>query len=148
MRKAKDKAHLVFWILGIFLIAFQVLLTIVRPDSTLDINIYDTYYVMAYTHLFHVLGVWSILCGFGYWVLKLRRIEIIGWMFLLHLIFTVLFPLSFATSHIDINPTMDNYKLIQYFESLWFFGMILFVIGQILYFLNILSSAIRKLKSR
>ncbi|WP_422349197.1 hypothetical protein [Flagellimonas sp.] len=148
MNSIKEKAHLVFWILGILLIALQVLFTVVYPQAILDLNIHDTYIIIACAHLFNVLGTWFILCGVGYWILKLRMIEIFGWMFWLHLIFTVLFPLSFATTNMDIKPTMENFRMIQYIESLWFFGLILFVVGQGLYFLNIFISTLKRVKSR
>jgi len=148
LKSVKEKAHLIFWILGILLIALQVLFTMVYPEAILDINIHDTYIIIAYAHLFNVLGTWFILCGVGYWILKLRRIGIFGWMFWLHLIFTVLFPLSFATTNMDIKPTMENFRMIQYIESLWFFGLILFVVGQGLYFLNIFISTLKRVKSR
>lgn len=148
MKRIKEKAHLVFWTLGIVLIGFQVFFTLVYPNSTLDINIHDTYLVIAHAHLFNVLGTWFILCGLGYWILKLRGIKTIGWMFWLHLVFTILFPISLGAMDIDVKPGIENYQLYQILQSLWFFGLILFVLGQIIYFLNILISTLKKVKSR
>ncbi len=148
MKRIRDKAHIVFWTLGIVLFAFQIYFTQVYPNSTFDINVHDTYYVVAHAHIFNVLGTWIILCGMGYWILKLCRVRILALMFWLHLILTILFTISLWVMDIEIKPGIENLELYKIMQSLWFFGLILFGLGQISYFLNILISTLRRVASK
>ncbi|MCL6267612.1 hypothetical protein [Flagellimonas myxillae] len=147
-KQLHQKAHLIFWSFGIILIALQVLFTVVYPDSILDINVHDTYLVIAYAHLYNVLGTWFILCGLGYWILKLKGIPIIKWMFWLHLVFTLLFPLSFGLNWYESHSNPNTYQWTMWVSTVSFFGLVLFVLVQVFYFLNILISTLRKIKSR
>lgn len=143
----KQKGHIIFWAIGIILIGLQLYFTLASPDSSLTLNVYDTYFVIASAHFFNVIGTWFILCGIGYWVLKLRNINAIRWMFWLHLILSVMVLMGAGASSIEVAPGLENMNMAIALEVFGFFSLVFFILAQLIYFLNVLISTLRKVKS-
>ncbi|QCW98659.1 hypothetical protein FGM00_00425 [Aggregatimonas sangjinii] len=120
--------------------------------STLDINIHDTYYVFSQHHLLNFTAIWIGLCAFGYWVLFKKGIRTIYGLTIAHLLFSILaivgliFDLGFISP--DDTPNRD-YQNTVYPKGMDFLVYILlFSIGQLLYFINITASTIRRERIR
>lgn len=68
------KVYHLFW----FVAVIRLLIGLFNPDGTIDINVHDTYFVIANIHVAIVLFLFYFLNGFGYWsaqkVLK-KRLE-------------------------------------------------------------------------
>lgn len=51
-----------------------MLIGILSGDAVLDINVHDTYYVIAYLHLAILISIFFGIIGIGYWImLKVDR---------------------------------------------------------------------------
>lgn len=130
----KNRPYLIFG--GICLLLFLAFLYYFTFDleSTIAINVYDTYYVIACAHLFFVTSIWFSICSFGYWIFHRFKIPLIYWMTLLHLLFSVFLGVMV----INTKP-LENDALIMFWISLLIFGL-----GQITYLLNMILSIIFK----
>jgi len=65
MKRLIEKPHL------IFLLAIPVIMLIgtLSGDAVLDINVHDTYYVIAYLHLAILISILFGIIGIGYWIM-------------------------------------------------------------------------------
>lgn len=117
-------------------------------DSTLDINIHDTYYVFSQHHLLNFTAIWIGLCAFGYWVLFKKGIRTIHGLTIAHLLCSVLaiVGLIFDVGFISLEDTPNRYYQNTVYpeaaDSL--VHILLFPIVQVLYFINITASTIRR----
>ena len=66
MNKLIEKPHL------IFLLAIPIIMLIgfLSEGAVLDINVQDTYYVIAYIHLTTLISIVFGIIGLGYWIMK------------------------------------------------------------------------------
>ena len=86
MKKITQAPHFMFWIL----IPIILLIGLLKPDKTLDINIHDTYIIIALLHLAVLISIIFGILGLGYWVvIKLNR-RLVNWFTIIHLIITVI----------------------------------------------------------
>ena len=81
MNLKKIKVYHLFWIVA----AIILLIGIVIPDETLDINIHSTYFVISYRDASFVLFVFYFLSGFGYWLIqKVLKKKLEKWLTITH----------------------------------------------------------------
>ena len=65
MNKLIEKPHLIF----LLSIPIIMLIGILSEDAVLDINVHDTYYVIAYLHLAILISILFGIFGIGYWIM-------------------------------------------------------------------------------
>lgn len=61
------------------------------PESTLDINIHDTYYVILYKHLYILLAVLYLVIGLPYLLPVLLKKKLLAWLTHIHVWGSILF---------------------------------------------------------
>ena len=66
----------------IFLIAIPIimLIGILSGDAILDINVHDTYYVIAYLHLAIMISILFGIIGIGYWIMQKAGRKLSKWL--------------------------------------------------------------------
>lgn len=70
MNLLSKKPHLIF----LLSIPIIILIGFMSEDAVLDINVHDTYYVIAYFHLTILISILFGIIGIGYWImLKVDR---------------------------------------------------------------------------
>ena len=80
------KVYHLFW----FVATISLLIGIFNPDQTLDINIHDTYFVIASLHMAIVLFVFYFINGLAYWsVQKILRKPLLRYLTLIHSIIVI-----------------------------------------------------------
>ena len=133
-----NSIHWLFWILSV--LVFIPFLKFRSTDSTMDINIYDTYLVI---HHYHVGVIFLFLLGgigFVYWILKLLNRKRILWLGMTHFLLTflsvVLFEFS-ASIFGDYKPEFySNLPLIGdfvFFEVLYFIALLMLLVSQLFF---------------
>jgi len=142
MRLPKEH-HLVFWIISVIFFAIYLYSLLFNRDSFLDINIHDTYYLITHLHLFQILTLWFGICGLGYWFLFKWQIKIVQWMFWVHLIFSLLIILSYPLGLIEFEPNLENVQKRIYVMMFIVILVLIFILGQVIYLINILLSTLR-----
>lgn len=115
-------------------------------DETLDINVHDTYYVIAYSHFYYLISIVTLLL-FGIYglfdLLKVKLNKIFSKVHIIGTFFSIIglcFPyhLIFATPEF---PLFDDYEKINLCLTIC---AILFVLLQIVFLLNILITLIKR----
>lgn len=141
--------HVRFWMLSLVFFALGIYFYFFSSDSVLDINIHDTYYVIAYTYVFQWFGLWFALCGLGYWLVSNFKVKMIRWMHWMHLGLSILpFVLMPIIGHYQVEPNIYYLGNYMFILILWFMIPSSFILGQLLYFLNILISTIKNVKNK
>jgi heme/copper-type cytochrome/quinol oxidase subunit 1 len=114
---------------------------LLKPDKTLDINIHDTYIVIALFHLAVFISIIFGFLGFGYWLVIMLNRKLVNWLTIIHLIITVigfclilLIPFFLPASNQDI----DSHVTVT-------LSALAAVCVQLLYPINIITSLIRKI---
>ncbi|BDU27308.1 hypothetical protein [Flavobacterium sp. GSB-24] len=153
MNLKKIKVYHLFWFVAV-LVAFIALVSSNYPNSSLDINISDTYFVISNYHLAIVLFFSYLLMGLGYWlVLKILNKQLFKLLTIIHtliLIGSFLFywiVVVFGKLHLN-NRTynyFDDFELIN-ITLVSEFLIIIFVATPI-YIINLLIGIFRKSKT-
>ncbi len=153
-RQTKDLAMTKLKRLDILFLLTGLLLLIpclIFCDRTLDINVHDTYFVIAYLHIgilfFLVFGLYSLV----YFLMRRHQKYVLGLLHLIfatplfiHIILTTFFftgglPRRYSTNSID--TVFDA----TFADSIYVI-VILFIIGQLLFLTNIILSIIKAIK--
>jgi heme/copper-type cytochrome/quinol oxidase subunit 1 len=141
MKKITQAPHFMFWIL----IPIILLIGLLKPDKTLDINIHETYIIIALLHLAVLTSIIFGILGLGYWVvIKLNR-RLVNWLTIIHLIITVislcliiLIPFFLPESNQGITSLYFDAQVTITLSAL------VAVCIQSLYLVNIITALIRK----
>lgn len=70
------KPHLIFLIA----IPIIILIGILSGDAVLDINVHDTYYVIAYFYLATLISILFGIIGIGYWIMQKANRKLSKWL--------------------------------------------------------------------
>ena len=115
------------------------------PAEAIDIQVHDTYWVIAYYHL--AIPITILLAGIGllYWLF--RKKQLVQWMTIFHTLITML-PILVLFIGYGF-PSEDGVG--DYIEgdaigrSLFYLSLLLsFILGQILFVLNLLIALFKK----
>lgn len=147
----KRNPHIISWIFVMGLIISFFITKSYLENAAIDINVHDTYFVIAHVQIYIVFISWFLLCGFGYWVLRRFEVKLFSFLTVLHLIASVFGIIQLIrTSAITNFPSRfyQNSVYPQEGYSLIICVWVFFFIGQLIYFLNILVSTIRKNRNK
>lgn len=134
----RKRPYLFLWFLAAILCLVYSVSYFYNIDTTFSLNIGDTYLVIAHLHLLFLFAVWLLLCGFGYFIISKYKITPIYSLTKLHIIVTLL---TFFTIIID---QFINHNSLE--TVLVWVAILLFPIGQIIYFMNIIAATVLKLQ--
>ena len=143
-----------YFLLLIASILFVALIFIPNSETTLDINVHDTYYVIKHSHLYGLLAVIMFTLFALYWSFDKGELRVIKSFSYIHIYGTLIgvlglfFPygLIFKWTHPTQPefPLFDDYEQTNLYISL---SALLFLIAQLLFIINIFVSIIKKLCS-
>jgi heme/copper-type cytochrome/quinol oxidase subunit 1 len=112
------KVYHLFWFVAVIIL----LIGIINPNETLDINIHDTYFVIGYLHVSFVLFLFYFLNGFGYWsIQKVIKKQLVKSLTLIHSVILIgnfilywvifLYGKLFFTNH--NSPLFDDFQFVN-----------------------------------
>ncbi|WP_291134408.1 hypothetical protein [Flavobacterium sp. UBA7663] len=143
------KSYHYFWIVSSIILIIGIV-NLSNGDSTMDINIHDTYYVIEHFLLAEILFLGYLFLGLGYWlvekILKKQLIPILTKIhtsiligsFLIYWIVIFCIKISFNENDIFNN----SYEIINITLMIMFLAIIF--IAQPVYVINILVALFRK----
>ncbi|MFD1142243.1 hypothetical protein ACFQ4C_14045 [Larkinella insperata] len=132
MRVVLSKPYLICWLA----IPALVLIRLLFPQHTVDIQLYDTYFVIASLSFVLAGSVLLLLLGAGYWLVKLKGKMPNGMLTIIHLLLTVGVLLLVVLPVFNTN-TLESGKWVV-------FSVIALFVGQLTYIVNILAALVRK----
>ena len=134
--RLKNIIHQLFLILAILLAALGVVYKFWAEATTLDINVHDTYFVIAYFYLYAMGAMWLLFCGLLYWIAKREQIPLFFLGVLFHFLCTVVgllswvFPFDIASELWSI-PYREQF----FWTTFYTLSSLLFIFAQILFLL-------------
>ncbi len=143
MNKLVEKPHLAF----LLAIPILMLIGILRGNATLDINVHDTFYVIAYLHLATLISILFGIIGMGYWIMLKSDRKLSKWLNGTHIgltfggIIVVWILTKFYRS--ETVEYQFNSKLTLIITLI----IILMIVGQLIFPINIIYGLIKKKKN-
>jgi len=121
--------------------------SIIGIDSTIDIQLHDTYFVIASFHFGIVFSIFSGLIGFIYWLT--RKIRLVNWMTAFHVVTTILtFVLIIITSLIFKRVIEENFHAYLILNQIIFVLILTAILSQIIFMVNLVYSLIKNNKKK
>jgi len=149
MNLQKVKVYHLFWITALIILVIGIS----NPESTLDINIHDTYFIIAHFHVAVVFSLLFFLMGLGYWLVqKVLKKQLVKSLTLIHSLIVIggfvfywllmLYIRLFPEDKHDPFPS-DLYRVNVIIASEF---LLIICIGIPIYIINLLIGIFRKSK--
>ncbi len=135
----KLKAHYYFWVTCLFFVLLWFYWS--NSDAAIDINIHDTYLVIANSHIAKLLFVLYGFTGFIYWAFNKTEVSLVKILTKLHVLITIgSVPTYFIGLKLfDLYSSNTNFTL-----NMFLVILILFVfISQLLFVINLVISTFK-----
>ena len=145
MNSLFKKPHLVFFLA----IPIILLIGLLGGDSALDINIHDTYFVIAHPHIAILISIVFGIIGLGYWTTQRVGGQLSKWMSIIHIVLTfggllaifIVPSLTFVSSNESSFPVFDD---LMVKNQILVYTVILMWLGQLLFLVNLILAFFRK----
>ena len=140
MNKLIEKPHLIF----LLSIPIIILIGIMSGSADLDINVHDTYYIIAYLHLAILISILFGIIGIGYWLMQKADRKLSKWLNWIHIGLTfggtliVWILTKFYRNEIMEWEFNNNLTMVITLTVL------LMIIGQLIFPINIIYGLIKK----
>ncbi|WP_333601320.1 hypothetical protein [Flavobacterium sp.] len=143
MNFKRVKVYHYFWIVSVIILIIGFFKNDSTENSTLDINVHDTYFVMANLDATLILSIGYFLLGFGYWFVQ-KKLEksLIKYLTLIH---SIILIGGFITYWLVVGynklfaekpfPLFDSYQVIN--QTLLILFLLIITIAQPIYFINL-----------
>nr|WP_294931985.1 cbb3-type cytochrome c oxidase subunit I [uncultured Flavobacterium sp.] len=151
MNLKKIKIYNLFWLIALIILIIGLIQTN-NEDTTFDINIHDTYFVIAHFYFALFLSLAYYLIGLGYWIVqKVMKRKLISVLTIIHsailngsfLVYWLV--IGYSKAFVDASfPLFDNYQLIN--QTLVVLTVLILLIGQPIYFINLIIGIFKKQK--
>lgn len=146
-----NKPHIYFWTIA--LIIFVIALFYYNSDITLDINVHDTYIVIAYFHLMILLSIFLAFIGLVYYLHYKFNVKLSRGLSKIHLVGTTgIFIVSMlGFTYFKLKPSNPNFPLFDDMSNeilLHSLSFLVFSVLQIIFIINSIFSTISHLLKR
>ena len=140
MNKLFEEPHLIF----LLAIPIIILVGILGGDAMLDINVHDTYYVIAYLHLAILISIVFGLIGTGYWLMGKANRKLSKWLNWTHIGLTFVGPLVVLILAQFYQRDIMEYEFNNNLTIVIMVIIILVILGQILFPINIILGLFKR----
>ncbi|MCH3883419.1 cbb3-type cytochrome c oxidase subunit I [Tenacibaculum aquimarinum] len=135
-----NKPHLIF----LLAIPIIMLIGILSDDAVLDINVHDTYYIIAYLHLATLISILFGIIGIGYWFMLKANRNLSKRLNLIHIALTFGGILLIWILAQLFRESIMEYNFNNNLTSAIYLIALIATFGQIIYPINIISGIIKK----
>lgn len=142
MSKLIEKPYLIF----LLAIPIIMLIGILSGDTMLDINVHDTYYVIAYLHLAILVSILFVIIGIGYWIMQKAGRKLSKWLNWTHIGLTFGGTLVVWILTKFYRTEIMEYEFNNNLTLIITLVVLLMIIGQIIFPINIIYGLTKKKK--
>jgi heme/copper-type cytochrome/quinol oxidase subunit 1 len=133
-----DKPHKIFW----YAIPVIIGLSMIGLNNAIDIQVHDTYIVIALIHMGLFLSIILGLIGFIYWLFRHKKL--VNWMTAVHVYITtstfILFVLSGLITTRAFERDLEVVRTVYY---IIFTLILITILSQLVFTINLALSVIR-----
>lgn len=140
MNKLIEKPHLIF----LLAIPIIVLIGILSGDAVLDINVHDTYFIIAYLHFATLISIIFGIIGIGYWIMQKADRKLSKWLNWTHIGLTFGGTLVVWVLTQFYRTEIIEYKFNNNLTLIIMLIILLMFLGQLIFPINIICGLIRK----
>lgn len=144
MHKIILKPYLFFF--GLSIITF--IAGFIFSDKSLDISIYDTYYVISYKHFCQFSAIFYLMIALNYFALNWTEKQPIKWLTIFHIFLQILSLLLLITKdnwNWIGNNSLANYNLLNdHANFLVFLSILIFILSIFIHLVNFFASLLLK----
>ena len=140
MNKLIEKPHLIF----LLAIPIIMLIGILSGDSMLDINVHDTYYVIACLHFAILISILFGIIGMGYWLMQKANIKLSKWLNSTHIGLTFGGTIAVWILSRFYRTEIMEYEFNNNLTLIITLTIMLMILGQILFPINIIYGLVKK----
>ncbi|MCL6295430.1 cbb3-type cytochrome c oxidase subunit I [Jejuia spongiicola] len=144
MRRITNKPHLVF----LLSIPMIMLIGFINGEAALDINVHDTYYIIAYIHLAILISILFGIIGLGYWIMLETNRKLSKLLNLIHITLTIGGFIAIWITSLILTESAE-YEFDDIGKRNLIIALILFlmILGQFLYIINLIIGLFKRIKS-
>lgn len=140
MKKLFDEPHRIFLISAPIILLFGVW----SSESVLDINVHDTYFVIAYLYLAIIFSIIFVIIGMGYWIMYKTKRKLSKWLNRIHIGLTFCGPLLMLILAQFYRKEIMEYEFNNNLTLIILLIFLLIVLGQIIFPINIIYSLTKR----
>ncbi|NAS32527.1 hypothetical protein GTQ40_16210 [Flavobacteriaceae bacterium R38] len=140
MSKIIEKPHFIF----LFTIPIIILIGILNRDTTLDINVHDTYFVIFFFHLAMLISILFGIIGLGYRIMKETNKRLSKWLNLIHIGLTFGGVIITSTSMLFYRDEVTEYKFNNNMNLIITLITLFTILGQIVFPINMIYGLRKK----
>ena len=148
MKNIIDKPYLILWSLTFISISFGLN----NSNIDLEINFYDTYYIINYNYICYLISLLSAIIGFGYWLLPKLKYRFSDWLTFIHIALTYIGVLFLWITLIVFHDRnyVSEIAILESREKLNLLSIIfilLILIGKLFYVINVITALIKNTRT-
>ena len=119
---------------------------ILSGDAVLDINVRDTYYVIAYLHLAILISILFGIIGLGYWIMQKVDRKLSKWLNWTHIGLTFGGTITVWIMTKFYRTEIMEYEFNDNLTSIITLIVLLMIVGQLIFPINIICGLLKKKK--
>ena len=133
-----NKPYKTIW----YSIFFLFGLSIIGWDNTIDIQLHDTYFVIASIHIGVLFSIYLGIIGIIYWLI--RKKTLVDWMTVIHVVITILtFALIIITGLIFQKTIEGDFETFRTVNQILFVVILIALLSQLMFIINLAFGSIR-----
>ena len=140
MKSLVEKPHLIFLIS----IPIIVLFGILSRDATLNINVHDTYLVIAHLHFAVLISILFAIIGVGYWIMQKWDRKLSKWLNWTHIGLTFGGSLIIWILNKFYRTEIMEYEFNNNLTLTITLIIVLMTVGQLIFLINIIYGLTKK----
>lgn len=138
MKSIINKPYKAIWYSILFLFG----LSIIGWDNTIDIQLHDTYFVIASIHFGVLFSIYLGIIGIIYWLIRKKRL--VDWMTVIHVVITILtFALIIITCLILQKIIEGGFETFRTINKIIFVLVLIALLSQFIFIANLIFGSIR-----
>ena len=123
-----------------------MLIGILSGDAVLDINVHDTYFVIAYIHLAILISILFGIIGIGYWIMLKAEKKLSKWLNWTHIGLTFGGTLTVWVLTEFYRAEIMEYGFNSNLTLIIILVILLMIIGQLIFPVNIIYGLLKNKK--